>query len=185
MTRPAQALRPAIGSEPASTSLKPFDLRGVVAAGIATYSANVPQRIPQACNHVKVSRFPISTYSGAIPHLFRAHVPHLGALSRGGHFFAGLDQHNIWNSRLRSNPQSPRTIACTDIEERFSIIRDPRGDTFLHTPEVMFPAFAKVSKVRRQTAVSRNGILEVMGGIQSIILDKSFNSVSNATEALR
>ena len=45
---PAQALRPAIGIEPASMSLNPSRFVRVVAAGIAAYSAKVPQRAASA-----------------------------------------------------------------------------------------------------------------------------------------
>jgi hypothetical protein len=45
---PAQALKPAIGIEPASMSLKVEGLCEVVAAGIAAYSAKVPQRAASA-----------------------------------------------------------------------------------------------------------------------------------------
>jgi len=149
-------------------------------------AVNVPEYVPQACNHVKArGRLGIDlriseTASGRnmIAQLFGTDVPYLGG-SRGGrdHFRAGLDQHNILNSALLGNSQRAYSISRANIQKRLAGWRNPRNDDLLYTAQVGSATLAEVSVVRRQAIVSRDWIVKIPAGIHEIVLDVGSDSM--------
>src|SRR5713101_4103431 len=154
---------------------------------------NVTEHVPQAgddveslgdrvrtaalgCPRAAAPAVLLGSFKPSVGQIFCPNRPDLGVLHRfAGHFSAGLCQDDSFDPQDGRNAEGPGAVPCAYVQTRLAALWNPRDDFALDATQIELAPAAQIRVVRRQSAVSGNGVVKVLGFHRSILATPGMN----------